>query len=321
MNTMTNELMLRVTRRVEEADGVCSFELVPQDDRTLPAFAAGAHIDVHVAPGLVRQYSLSNDPAERHRYRIAVLREPASRGGSAGMHDSVRTGDILRVSAPRNHFPLADAPHSLLLAGGIGVTPILAMARALHAQDRDFEMHYCGRSASRMAFLGELASAAFASRVVLHADDVPQQKFDAQRVLSPPAGDTHLYVCGPNGFMDHVLETARRLGWPETRLHREYFAGVATALATDGSFEVRVASTGLRCQVPAGQTVTEALAAHGVEVPTSCEAGVCGTCLTRVLEGTPDHRDSFLTDAEHAANDQFTPCCSRALSPLLVLDL
>ncbi|WP_414820394.1 PDR/VanB family oxidoreductase [Variovorax sp. Root411] len=313
--------MLRVARRVEEADGVCSFELVPQDSSALPAFAAGAHIDVHVAPGLIRQYSLSNDPAERNRYRIAVLREPSSRGGSAGMHDSVRSGDVLRVSAPRNHFPLVDAPRSLLLAGGIGVTPILAMARALHAQGRDFEMHYCGRSASRMAFLEELASAAFASSVVLHADDVPAQKFDAQRVLAHPAGHTHLYVCGPNGFMDHVLETARRLDWPETQLHREYFAGVATALATDGSFEVRVASTGLSCQVPAGKTVTEVLAAHGVEVPTSCEAGLCGTCLTRVLEGTPDHRDSFLTDAERAANDQFTPCCSRALSPLLVLDL
>lgn len=321
MNTMTNELMLRVARRVEEANGVCSFELVPQDDLALPAFSAGAHIDVHVAPGLVRQYSLSNDPAERGRYRIAVLREPASRGGSAGMHDSVRAGDVLRVSAPRNHFALVDASRSLLLAGGIGVTPILAMARALHAQDRDFEMHYCGRSASRMAFLDELAAAPFARRVVLHADDVPDQKFEARGVLSQPAGDTHLYVCGPSGFMDHILETARALGWPDKQLHREYFTGVATALATDDSFEVRVASTGLSCQVPAGKTVIEVLAAHGVEVPTSCEAGVCGTCLTRVLEGTPDHRDSFLTDAERAANDQFTPCCSRALSPLLVLDL
>ena len=237
------------------------------------------------------------------------------------MHDSVRAGDVLRVSAPRNHFPLVDAPRSLLLAGGIGVTPILAMARALHAQARDFEMHYCGRSASRMAFLDELATAPFASRVVRHADDVPEQKFDARRVLLQSASDTHLYVCGPNGFMDHVLETARALGWPEAQLHREYFAGVATALPTDGSFEIRVASTGLSCQVPAGKTVIEVLAAHGVEVPTSCEAGVCGTCLTRVLEGTPDHRDSFLTDAERVANDQFTPCCSRALSPLLVLDL
>lgn len=318
---MTNELMVRVARRLEEAEGICSFELVPQDDDALPAFSAGAHIDVHVAPGLIRQYSLSNDPSERNRYRIAVLREPASRGGSAGMHERVQPGDVLRVSSPRNHFPLAEAPRSLLLAGGIGVTPILAMARALHAQGRPFEMHYCGRSARRMAFIDEIESAGFASSVTLHADDVPEQKFDTQRVLADLSEGTHLYVCGPTGFMDHVLETAMLQGWPKAQLHREYFAGVATASATDSSFDVRVASTGLSCQVPAGKTVIEVLAAHGVEVPTSCEAGVCGTCLTRVLEGTPDHRDSFLTDAERAANDQFTPCCSRARSPLLVLDL
>jgi vanillate O-demethylase ferredoxin subunit len=318
---MTNELTVRVARRVEEAEGICSFELVAQDTAALPAFSAGAHIDVHVAPGLIRQYSLSNDPSERHRYRIAVLREPSSRGGSAGMHDSVQPGDVLRVSTPRNHFPLSDAPRSLLLAGGIGVTPILAMARTLHTQGRPFAMHYCGRSARRMAFLDEIESSRFSSCVALHADDVPGQKFDAQHVLANPREDTQLYVCGPTGFMDHVLETAKRQGWPEAQLHREYFAGQATALATDGSFEIRLASNGLSCQVPAGKTVIEVLAAHGVEVPTSCEAGVCGTCLTRVLDGAPDHRDTFLTDAERAANDQFTPCCSRALSPLLVLDL
>ena len=318
---MTNELTVRVARRVEEAEGICSFELVAQDGDALPAFSAGAHIDVHVAPGLIRQYSLSNDPAERHRYRIAVLREPTSRGGSAGMHDGVKTGDVLRISSPRNHFALAEAPRSLLLAGGIGVTPIMAMARALHAQGRPFEMHYCGRSASRMAFLDEIESSGFSSCVALHAGDVLAQKFDAQSVLADPREDTQLYVCGPAGFMDHVMETAKCHGWAEEQLHREYFAGKETALATDGSFEIRLARNGLSCQVPAGKTVIEVLAAHGVEVPTSCEAGVCGTCLTRVLEGTPDHRDTFLTDAERAANDQFTPCCSRALSPLLVLDL
>lgn len=319
---MTNdELTVRVGRRVEEAEGICSFELVSPDGSALPAFSAGAHIDVHVAPGLVRQYSLSNDPAERDRYRIAVLREPSSRGGSAAMHERVQPGGLLRVSAPRNHFALADAPRSLLVAGGIGVTPILAMARALHAQARPFEMHYCGRSARRMAFLRELEAAPFSASVVMHADDEPAQRFNAARVLAGPAPDTHLYVCGPSGFMDHVLETARRQGWPESRLHREYFAGAATARATDGRFEVRLASSGLTIEVPATRTVIEVLAEHGVEVPTSCEAGVCGTCLTRVLEGSPDHRDTFLTDAERAANDQFTPCCSRALSPLLVLDL
>lgn len=318
---MTNDLMVRVARRINEAVGICSFELVSHDGETLPAFTAGSHIDVHVAPGLVRQYSLSNDPSEKDRYRIAVLREEASRGGSAGMHDNIAVGQILRVSPPRNHFPLTDAPRSLLLAGGIGVTPILSMARALHAQGKTFEMHYCGRSLNRMAFVEEIGASGFARFVSLHADDMPEQRLDLPALLAGAPDSTHLYVCGPGGFMDHVLATARAHGWLEARLHREYFAGSVKALASDGIFTVRLASTGLTCDVPADRTIVEVLAAHGIDVPTSCEAGVCGTCLTRVLEGTPDHRDTFLTDAERAASDQFTPCCSRSLTPLLVLDL
>jgi vanillate O-demethylase ferredoxin subunit len=317
-----NDLMVRVARRAQEADGICSFELVPDDGASLPPFTAGAHLDVCVAPGLIRQYSLCNDPAESGRYRIAVLREPASRGGSAGMHERVQVGDRLKVSPPKNHFPLAPAPHSLLLAGGIGVTPILAMARKLYAAGAAFEMHYCGRHASRMAFLDELMQSAFATQVQVHVDDGPaEQKFDARRVLAGVSNDTHLYVCGPAGFMDHVLATARELGWPDARLHREYFAGAVTATDTDAAFDVRVASTGQVIHVPASKRVIDVLAEHGIDVPVSCESGVCGTCLTQVLEGQPEHRDSFLTDSERQANDQFTPCCSRASSPLLVLDL
>ena len=309
-------------QRIEEADGICSFELVADSAAALPVFTAGAHIDVHVAPGLVRQYSLCNDPAETARYRIAVLREPASRGGSAGMHERVRVGDRLQVSSPKNHFPLEPATRSLLLAGGIGVTPILAMATTLYRAGSAFDMHYCGRSRHRMAFVGELAQSPFASHVQVHTDDgAPEQRLDAEKLLAQPDPDTHLYVCGPSGFMDHVLDTARRLGWPESRLHREYFAGAVTASTDDAAFDVRVASSGLVLRVGSGQRVIDVLAAHGVDVPVSCESGVCGTCLTRVLEGMPDHRDSFLTDSERRANDQFTPCCSRASSPLLVLDL
>lgn len=317
-----NELMVRVDRRIDEAEGVCGFELVSDQGVALPAFTAGAHIDVQVAPGIIRQYSLCNDPAQTSHYRIAVLRETASRGGSVGMHERVHVGDTLKVSAPKNHFPLVRAKRSLLLAGGIGVTPILAMAQTLHASGNAFDLHYCGRSASRMAFVEHLGQSPFAAQVHVHTDDgVPEQKFDAAQLLAQPSEDTHLYVCGPAGFMSHVLETAHRLGWPDAQLHREYFAGTATATDSDADFEVRVASTGLTCKVPAGKSVIEVLLSHGVEVPVSCESGVCGTCLTRVLDGMPDHRDTFLTDAERAANDQFTPCCSRALSPLLVLDL
>jgi len=318
-----NAMQVIVRSRRAEAEGICSFELVHPEGLALPAFTAGAHIDVHVAPGLVRQYSLCNHPATVDHYRIAVLREPASRGGSVGMHEQVQLGQALTISAPRNHFGLAPgARHSLLLAGGIGITPLWAMAQALHSAGESFDLHYCGRAAARMAFVHDMAQAPFAAQVQVHADDGPEaQRFDADAVLAHPEAGTHLYVCGPAGFMNHVLDTARRHGWPEAQLHREFFAGTASALASDGSFGVRLDRSGQTFQIPAGKSVIEVLVAEGIDVPYSCESGVCGTCLTRVLEGVPEHRDTFLTEAERAANDQFTPCCSRACTPLLVLDL
>jgi vanillate O-demethylase ferredoxin subunit len=315
-------LSVCVQRRTDEAEGICSFELVAEDGTPLPPFTAGAHIDVHVSPGLVRQYSLCNDPAERNRYKIAVLREPQSRGGSAGMHVQVQEGQRLTIGTPRNHFSLVSARRSLLLAGGIGITPILAMARTLHAQGDSFEMHYCGRSAARMAFRDELAAAPFAHAVYVHTDDgAADQRLDVAQLLASPEAGTHLYVCGPAGFMDHVLATARACGWLEEQLHREYFAAAPVDTSGEGSFEVQLARTGTSCQVPADKTVLEVLLAHGVDLPFSCESGVCGTCLTSVLEGTPDHRDSYLTKVERAAGTQFLPCCSRSKTSVLVLDL
>jgi vanillate O-demethylase ferredoxin subunit len=317
-----SELLVKVRRRVDEADGICSLELVHPQGEPLPPFTAGAHIDVEVGPQLVRQYSLCNDPAERHRWRIAVLREPASRGGSAGIHDRLHAGDTLRVSLPRNHFELVAARRSILIAGGIGITPILAMAQALHATGQDFHMHYCARKASRMAFRREIEASGYAERVRFHPGDGPEsQQFDAAQALAGADPGTHLYVCGPGGFMEHVLGTARNLGWPEDRLHREHFAGAVIASDQDAPFEVQLARSGKTCAVPAGRSVLHVLLEQGVDVPYSCEAGVCGTCLTRVQDGTPDHRDSYLTEAERARNDQFLPCCSRSRSPRLVLDL
>ncbi|WP_140635310.1 PDR/VanB family oxidoreductase [Methylibium rhizosphaerae] len=317
-----DELELIVSRRRQEAEGICSFELARPDGGELPPFTAGAHIDVYVQPGVVRQYSLCGEPGDRRRWRIAVLREPASRGGSAGMHDEVKPGSTLRVSTPRNHFALVPAPHSLLLAGGIGVTPILAMAKTLHREGGSFEMHYCTRSPGRTAFLDELRAAAFGQRARFHFDDgLPAQKFDADSVLSGAQPGTHLYVCGPSGFMDHVLGTARRLGWAEERLHREYFAGSVVSSPADTGFDIQLARSKRTLQIPADKSVLQVLLDGGIDVAFSCESGVCGSCLTPVLEGTPDHRDSYLTDAERAANDQFTPCCSRSKTPVLILDL
>jgi vanillate O-demethylase ferredoxin subunit len=315
-------LAVRVVRKVQEAQDIASFELARADGAPLPAFSAGSHIDVQVPGGLTRQYSLCNDSGEQHRYRIAVLRDPASRGGSVAMHDAVHEGHVLHISEPRNHFPLHHAAHSLLFAGGIGVTPLLCMAQRLAAIGADFMLHYCTRSPERTAFLREIGAAAFADRARFHFDSGPPgQKLDAPALLARPDPGTRLYVCGPPGFIDHVVGTAKARGWNGDQIHLEYFSAAPQDTSGDRAFDVRIASTGKTYTVPAGRSVVKALQDHGVEILTSCEQGVCGTCITRVLEGEPDHRDMYFTEEEKAKNDQFTPCCSRARSGMLVLDL
>lgn len=315
-------ITVKVLRKTQEAVGIASFELARPDGAALPAFSAGSHIDVQVPGGLTRQYSLCNDAAEQHRYRIAVLRDPASRGGSAAMHDALREGDSLVISEPRNHFPLVHAQRTLLFAGGIGVTPLLCMAQRLAAIGADFTMHYSARSPERTAFAGEIAASSFAGRVHFHHDDGPaQQKLDLAAVLGRPDAGTHLYVCGPTGYIDFVVNTAKGLGWTAEQIHLEYFGAAPQDTSGDGSFQVKVASSGRSYEVAAGETVVQALAKHGIEILVSCEQGVCGTCITRVLEGECDHRDLYFTDEEKARNDQFTPCCSRSKSKVLVLDL
>ena len=311
-----------VVSRKNEAQDICSYELARVDDSALPGFSAGAHIDVHLPGGLIRQYSLCNHPEDRHRYLIGVLKDPASRGGSQCLHEQINTGDRLRISEPRNLFPLAhQARRSLLFAGGIGITPILCMAERLAHSDADFELHYCARSSERAAFVERIKNSSFADRVFLHFDEQPETALNAARVLAQPGENVHLYVCGPGGFMQHVLDSARAQGWQEDSLHREYFAATPADTSNDGSFSVKVGSTGQVFEVPADKTVVQVLESHGIDIAMSCEQGICGTCLTRVLEGVPDHRDLFLTENEQALNDQFTPCCSRSKSPLLVLDL
>ncbi|MDR5762916.1 PDR/VanB family oxidoreductase [Caballeronia sp. LZ035] len=318
-STMT----VRVARRTAEADDIVSFELASLDGRDLPAFDAGAHIDVHLPTGLVRQYSILSAPYEPSRYQIAVLREAESRGGSAGMHDAVREGDELRVSVPRNHFALASgAAKHVLLAGGIGLTPLLCMAQHLDRDGEAFELHYCARSRARAAFLERLANAPWAPRVQLHFDDeAEQQRLHLDTLLKDATPDTHLYVCGPQGFMNAVLDAARANAWPEHRLHYEFFAAPAVDTSCDGAFEVCLARSNKLVPIPADRTVTQALADAGVDIPVSCEQGICGTCITRVIDGEPEHRDLFLSPEEQARNDRFLPCCSRSKTSRLVLDL
>ena len=313
---------VRVANKVIEADGICSYELLPTNGAPLPRFEAGAHVDVHLPGSLVRQYSLCNSPHETHRYQIGVLRNADSRGGSQAMHDHIDVGSVLTISAPKNHFPLADAKRTLLLAGGIGVTPILAMAEALAEKGAAFELHYCARSREKAAFKERLGASYFAGCVQFHYDsDVDAQKLDLPAVLGAPDPDTHLYVCGPQGFIDYVLGTAKAGGWPTAQLHVEYFSAAAVDTTGDQAFDVKLASSGRVVTVPPGKTVIKVLLDAGIDIPYSCEEGVCGTCLTRVLEGVPEHRDMYLTEEEQAANDQFTPCCSRAKTKMLVLDL
>ena len=311
-----------VVSRHNEAQDICSYELASVDGKLLPAFSAGAHIDVHLPDGLVRQYSLCNHPEERHRYLIGVLKAADSRGGSRSLHEQVHPGTQLKISEPRNLFAVAhEARRSLLFAGGIGITPILCMAECLAHRGVDFELHYCARSSERAAFVQRLKTSSFAERVFLHFDEQPHTALNTAQALALPADDVHLYVCGPAGFMQYVLDSARAQNWQEDRLHREYFTAVPVDSSLDGHFSVKIASSGQVLEIPGDQTVIKVLERHGIEIAVSCEQGICGTCLTRVLDGVPEHRDLFLTEQEQALNDQFTPCCSRSKTPLLVLDL
>jgi len=321
---MSELLTVSVAKKRQEAIGICSFELVDPQGGQMPAFEAGAHIDVHVSDSICRQYSLCNDSAERHRYLIGVLDEPQSRGGSRAMHASVQEGDLLRISQPRNLFRLdLQAPRSLLLAGGIGVTPILAMAEQLANAGAQFCVHYSGRTQARMAFVDHLRGGRLGSHTVLHVDDGPPgQRLDIGGILASTPRETHIYACGPAGLIQAVADQARQAGWPADHVHFEYFAAPETSITNaDQPFDVRISSSGQLITVGEDESVVAALARHGIEIPTSCEQGICGSCMTGVLDGKPDHRDMVLSQEERMRNTQFLPCCSRSRSKLLVLDL
>lgn len=314
-------LEVEIVGRYEQADGIIVLELERVGGEPLPQFEPGAHVDVTIAPGLVRQYSLCGDPARTDRYRLGILLDPASRGGSAAIHQRFHAGERIRISAPRNNFPLAhEAPASVLIGGGIGITPLLAMAHHLQVAGKVFGLHYCARSCSKAAFLDELTAAPYRDAVHLHFDDGPaEQRLVPERDLPPPEAGAHLYVCGPTGFMDWVIACASARSYTQDRIHREYFG--APVDTSGDAFEVVLAKTGRTVPVAAGQSIVQALKGVGVLIEVSCEQGVCGTCLCDVLEGVPDHRDSYLSDEEKAGNDQMLLCCSRARTRQLVLDL
>ncbi|MDN7999946.1 PDR/VanB family oxidoreductase [Burkholderia multivorans] len=316
---VSGNLAVVVSARTDEADGIASFELQAADGSALPPFDAGAHIDVHLPGPMIRQYSLCNPPGEQHRYLIAVLREPDGRGGSARMHD-VKAGDRLTISAPRNAFALdAGREPKLLVAGGIGITPLKAMAHALAARGIDFELHYFARSASRAAFRSALAAEPFAPDVHFHFDDAGTGLPLPDATLAPDRF-AHVYLCGPSGFIDKVRDQAVARGFAIERIHVEHFSA-ESAVSGGRSFVVEAVRSGVTVTVGENESIAQALERAGVPVLTSCEQGLCGACLTPVLEGIPEHRDEYQTDAEKAGNAKMTICCSRARTPALRLDI
>jgi len=315
-------MQLRIRSIAYLALDINGYELVDPNGRDLPRFSAGSHIGVRLGGTVWRDYSLWNDPAERRRYCIAVLREKLGEG-SRRLHDQVRVGDLVEVSLPRNHFPLAEnAERHLFLAGGIGITPIMAMIAELRRRHGEFCLHYCTRVPEKTAFRDELDLLAAMGKVVFHYDGGdPAKGLDVAGLLRERQPGTHLYYCGPAGLM--AAAKAASVHWPADTVHCEYFKGPGAApparLEDDRPFVVRLAKSGGNYEVPPGETILDMLRRHGVETRSSCELGYCGACLTRYVEGEVDHRDPILNEA--ARKTHLLICCSRAKSAELVLDL
>lgn len=313
-------LNVRIHAITYSAEGVLLFDLRPLDAGTLPAFGPGAHIDIHMPKGLSRSYSLLNDSSERHRYVVGVQKDRESRGGSVWMHESARVGSSLTIVGPRNNFPLSeDAPHSVFIAGGIGVTPLWCMIQRLNSLGRPWTLHYSARTRNAAALLDPVSKTEWADRVKLNFDDTSGGKFldIAAIVAAAPAG-AHFYCCGPAPMLK-AFETACAAVDP-VRVHLEYF-GAKEAPAVGGGFTVRLVRSGRKVPIQQGQTILEALQSAGIDVPSSCQQGVCGVCETVVIEGIPDHRDLVLSEAERTSNKTMMICCSGSLTPELVLDL
>ena len=313
------QLRVRVARKWVCAAGIAAFELAPVAGE-LPSFQPGAHLDVHLPNGLVRQYSLTNGPGLTGVYRIGVKREPEGRGGSRYMHDSVQVGDVLDLSVPRNNFTLRrDAARTVLIAGGIGITPLLAMAQTLARQRLTWELHYFAQSRDHIAF-GEVLDP-LAGEVRMHLGLTPEQTVDElHKITWSYAPANHAYVCGPGPMIEATRAIAAEAGWPEEAVHFEYFKNESPRDDAT-AFEVSLARSNKSLRIDAGMSLLDGLRNEGVDLPSSCEQGACGTCIATVLEGEPDHQDVYLNDSERAAGDRMLTCVSRATSRRLVLDL
>lgn len=312
------EAELTIERREEVADGVIALTLTDPAGMELPQWSPGAHIDLILSPELTRQYSLCGSTRDLRSYRIGVLRDPRSRGGSQHVHEQLQEGTTVRVRGPRNHFPFIDSPEYLFIAGGIGITPMLPMIASAEAIGADWRLVYGGRSRDSMGFLDELA--AYGDRVTVHPQDEVGH-LPLNTILAEPRTDVQIYSCGPGPLLD-ALESASA-HWPAGSLHIERFAAKdlpASAGALE-SFEVVCQRSGVTLKIGPSQSILDAAQDAGIKVLSSCRAGVCGTCDVDVLDGQPDHRDSVLSAAEKASNEFMLVCISRSLSAQLVLDM
>ena len=293
------------------------YELTSLDGKTLPLYEPGAHIDLHLPNGIVRQYSLLEPEPEPQRYTIGVKRDPASRGGSRYVHDELRVGRTLKISAPRNNFALVEtASHVILFAGGIGITPIWCMVQRLHKLGRSWKLFYACRSRSDMAFLHALESMASSQ---FHFDDEAEGKFlDIGGIIASAPKDAHLYCCGPTPMLK-AFESATA-NWPSNQIHIEYFTPKQEPAKT-GGFVVEPARSGKEFLIPEGKSILQVLLDAGIDVDYSCELGICGACEQRVVSGEPEHRDAILTEEEQASNTKVMICCAGCKSERLVLDL
>nr|WP_217283852.1 PDR/VanB family oxidoreductase [Aquabacterium terrae] len=322
VHTLAPALKVRVRRIVDETVDIKSFELVSADGSALPAWSAGAHIDMRLDDETVRPYSLCGAPGARDAYHIAVKNEPDSRGGSRAMHQRVRVGDTLVIGGPRNHFALVDgARHHVLIAAGIGITPLFAMVQELQARGASYELHYFTRSIAETAFHQVLSAPPYAGGVSFHHAVGGRLRELLRRLLWQHPPGHHLYMCGPRRFTAVIDDVIAGI-WPSEAIHVEYFgADPAAEAAPNRAFEVKLERSKRTIAVAADDSIADALCAHGIDVVTSCREGVCGTCLTGVIAGTPDHRDAFLSDKERKAGDKIMICVSRAKSAQLVLDI
>jgi phthalate 4,5-dioxygenase reductase component len=314
-----NALPLGIARKEEIARGIFLFDLRDGQGAALPAFTAGAHVTLRTPGGFIRKYSMCSDPAERDRYALAVKREAPSRGGSVDLIDNAKAGDTLIVAPPVNDFPLPQRATDLLfIAGGIGITPFMAMIRELQAQpDKRFRLFYCTRSPEMTAFLPELRAPELESKVTIHHDDGdPARSLDLWPIVEERKNREHLYCCGPRPLMQAVRDVTGH--WSSAAVHFEAFSEPERARADDKPFVVELAKSGLSIEVPVGVTILEAMRARGYDVPSSCESGTCGTCRSKLIGGEADHRDLVL--AEHERASAIMLCVSRAKGDKLVID-